>query len=176
MREMGGRNDDRLGAASPSARFGRGFFSSINETVSIAGFAALGSAGFAASAVVSRDRCATAACDFRAASVCDLDLVGAGTGALFGFAGASTLALLVALCFDSGATAALTGLRAVAVLRAAVLVVVLVGIKFTHGPAGQARTILLRGRGLLVNGLMNLSRLRFIHGKNFDQVLDRSVA
>ena len=134
MREMGGKNDDRLGAPSPSARLGRGFFSSINETVSIAGLAALtGSTGFAASASVSRDLNATAACDFRAASVCDFDLVGAGTGALFGFAGASTLALLVVLCFDSGAAAALTGLRAVAVLRAAVLVVVLVGIKFTHG-------------------------------------------
>ena len=35
MREIGGRNDDRFGAASPSARLGRGFFSSINETVSI---------------------------------------------------------------------------------------------------------------------------------------------
>jgi hypothetical protein len=137
MREMGGRNDDRLGAASPSARLGRGFFSSINETVSIAGLVALGSAGFAVSVSVFVSRLnATAACDFRAASVCDFDLVGAGTGALFGLAGASTLALLVALCFDSGAAAALTGLRAVAVLRAAVLVVVLVGIKITHGPAG----------------------------------------
>src|SRR3977135_1116760 len=133
MREMGGRNDDRLGAASPSARFGRGFFSSIHDTVSIAGFVGLGSSGFAASACVSRDLNATAACDLRAASVCDFDLVGAGTGALSGLAGASAFTGLVSFRFDSGAAAALTGLRAVAVLRAAVLVVVLVGIKFTHG-------------------------------------------
>ena len=39
-----------------------------------------------------------------------------------------------------------------------------------------ARTILLRGRRLLVNGLVNFTRLRFIHGKNIDEVLDRGVA
>jgi hypothetical protein len=134
MREMGGKNEERFGAASPSARLGRGFFSSINDTVSIAGFGALTvSAGLG----VSADLNVTAACDFRAASVCDFDLVGAGTGALFAFAGASTFSVLVSLRFDSGAAAALTGLRAGAVLRAAVLVVVVfVGIKFTHGPAG----------------------------------------
>ena len=59
---------------------------------------------------------------------------GVALALLFVFAGASTLALLVSLRFDSAA-AALTGLRAGAVLRAAVLVVVFVGIreKFTHG-------------------------------------------
>src|SRR5438067_13761807 len=45
MREMGGRNEV-LRAPSPSARFRRGFFSSMSETVSIAGFGA----GFGVSA------------------------------------------------------------------------------------------------------------------------------
>jgi len=71
-----------LGRGFSFRAFGPRFFSSINETVSIAGLVDLGSAGFAASAVVSRDLCATAACDFRAASVCDFDFVGTGTGAL----------------------------------------------------------------------------------------------
>src|SRR5450755_1927900 len=44
MREMGGRNE-RLVAASPSARFGRVFFSSISETVSSTGFAVGGGGG-----------------------------------------------------------------------------------------------------------------------------------
>ena len=130
------------------------------------------SAGFDGAST--RDFSVTAACDFRAASVCDFGLVGACAAVLFVFAGASALALLVSLRFDSAA-AALTGLRAVAVLRAAVLVVVFVGIKFTHGRLVRPRTMLLRGRRLLMNGLMNLTRLRLIHGKNFDQVLDRGV-
>ena len=84
------------------------------------------------------------------------------------------MTLFVSLRF--GSSTALTGLRAVAVLRAAVLVVVFVGIKFTHGRLVRRGTMLLRGRRLLMNGLMNLTRLRLIHGKNFDQVLDRGVA
>ena len=64
----------------------------------------------------------------------DFGLLGAWAALLFAFAGVSALTLLVSLRFDSAA-AALTGLRAGAVLRAAVLVVVFVGIseKFTHG-------------------------------------------
>jgi hypothetical protein len=34
----------------------------------------------------------------------------------------------------------------------------------------------LCGRGLLMNSLMDFARLRFIHGKNLDQILDRRVA
>src|ERR1700694_4377614 len=44
MREMGGRNE-RLVAALPSVRFGRGFFSSIRETVSSIGFGVGGGVG-----------------------------------------------------------------------------------------------------------------------------------
>ena len=48
MREIGGRNDFVV-RASPSARFGRGFFSSMSETVSTCGFGG-GGAGVAAAA------------------------------------------------------------------------------------------------------------------------------
>jgi hypothetical protein len=67
-----------LGAASPSARFGRGFFSSINETVSMTGLGFAVSAGLAAWVGLAADSArATAACDFRAASVSDFGLEGA---------------------------------------------------------------------------------------------------
>ena len=125
-REMGGRNE-RLVAVSASVRFGRGFFSSINDTVSMTGFGA----GFTVSTA------------FGGGSACARAL-GSGAGATERdvFAGLSTLALFVSLRFGSGAAltgagaAALTGLRAVAGLRAAVLVVVFVGIclvKNRHG-------------------------------------------
>jgi hypothetical protein len=116
MREIGGRNG-RFVASSPSARFGRGFFSSISDSVSMAGFlAGLGvSTSFAG-----RSECAR---------VFGGGVVDAGRDA---FAGISTLALFVSLRFGSGAAltgaAALTDLRAVAGLRAAVLVVVFVDI------------------------------------------------
>src|SRR6059058_2616079 len=42
-REIGGRND--LVLASPSARLALGFFSSINETVSMTGFGGFGASG-----------------------------------------------------------------------------------------------------------------------------------
>ena len=138
MREIGGRKEVRFGWPSPSGRFGRGFFSSINDTVSMTGLGLAVSAGLTLSAGFgagsSRALLATAACDFRAASVSDLGLVGGWAALVFAFAGASALTLFVSLRFDSAA-AALTGLRAGAVLRAAVLVVVFVGIsqKFTHG-------------------------------------------
>jgi hypothetical protein len=48
IREIGGRKEVRFGAASPSARFGRGFFSSINETVSMTSFGFALSVGLAA--------------------------------------------------------------------------------------------------------------------------------
>src|ERR1700686_2132262 len=175
MREIGGRND-RVLTASPSARLGRGFFSSINDTVSMTGFGALG----VSAAVAGDSACAfaTAACDFRAASVCERGFVGAAAGAVVFagevvFAGASTLALFASLRFASTTTAALTGLRAVAGLRAAVLVVVLVGMclpgKF------QSAEHLLRGGRLLMNGLMDRARLRFVDGKNVHEILDRRV-
>ena len=169
MREIGGRNG-RLAAASPSARFARGFFSSISDTVSIG-----------------RLLCRLGSCQPLAA--------GSGCARAFGLqrrdierdalAGASTLALFASLRFGSGAAladavaAALTGLRAVAGLRAAVLVVVFVGILVPENSswlADQRQTSLLRGRGLLMNGLMDFTRLRFIHRKNLDQVFDRRVA
>src|ERR1043165_6792717 len=50
IREIGGRND--LVLASPSARLGRGFFSSINDTVSMTCFGAWGVSRFAGSALV----------------------------------------------------------------------------------------------------------------------------
>ena len=36
--------------------------------------------------------------------------------------------------------------------------------------------MLRRGRRLLMNGVMDLPRLRFVDGKNVDEVLDRGVA
>jgi hypothetical protein len=50
MREIGGRNE-RLVAGSASVRLGRGFFSSMSDTVSITGFGAgLGASSAFASA------------------------------------------------------------------------------------------------------------------------------
>src|SRR5947207_7819148 len=116
MREMGGRNE-RLMASSASVRFCRGFFSSINDTVSITRFGA----GLGVSTSFAGD----------SKWVRVLGAGGAGT-ARGPFAGVSTLALFTSLRFGSGAiftgAAALTGLRAVAGLRATVLVVVFVGI------------------------------------------------
>jgi hypothetical protein len=132
MREMGGRNV-RLVVSAPSVRFGRGFFSSINDTVSITGFGAgLGvSNAFGGSSECAR-------------------VLGAGVEAERGaFAGASSLTLFASLRFGSGAAltgaAALTGLRAVADLRAAVLIVVFVGIcipgKFKDSVMAWGQTI-----------------------------------
>jgi hypothetical protein len=45
--EIGGRKEARLGAGSPSGRFGRGFFSSIKDTVSMTGLGFAVSAGLA---------------------------------------------------------------------------------------------------------------------------------
>ena len=128
IREMGGKIA-RLVASTPAGRFRRGFFSSINDTVSMAGFFA----GLGASSAFGRGA--------DGGRTLGSSAVEAGRGA---FAGASTLALLASGRFGSGAAlagaadlaAALTGLRAVAGLRAAVLVVVFVGIclvKNCHG-------------------------------------------
>src|SRR5450755_1007550 len=130
MREMGGRNG-RLIAPSPSARFCRGFFSSINDTVSITGFGAgLGvSTAFGGGSECARVLCAGAV---------------EGEAECGAFDGASTLTLFASWRFGSCAAltgaGALTGLRAIAVLRAAVLVVVFVDIcvpkktqRFGHG-------------------------------------------
>src|SRR5438477_4191681 len=115
MREIGGRNE-RLVEASPSVRFCRGFFSSINDTVSMVRFAA----GLGVS---------TSFGDSTGARVLDS---GAGAIERSPFAGASTLTFFASLrlgsCAVLAGAAALTGLRAVAGLRAAVLVVVFVGI------------------------------------------------
>src|SRR5438552_4149797 len=110
---MGGRNE-RL--VSASARFCRGFFSSINDTVSITRFGA----GLGVSTSFGGDS--------RSGRVVGAGAAGTARGP---FAGASTLTLLASLRFGSAllaGPAALTGLRAVAGLRAAVLVVVFVGI------------------------------------------------
>jgi hypothetical protein len=121
---MGGRNDERFGAASPSGRFCRGFFSSINDRVSITRFATglEGSTTFDGGSGCARVFGAVAA---------GVDRVS--------FAGASTLTLFASLRLGSAvllATVALTGLRAVAGLRAAVLVVVFVGMVFLKNRHG----------------------------------------
>jgi hypothetical protein len=129
IREIGGKND-RVFPVSPSARLGRGFFSSINDTVSMGGFGGLGVStafGDSAGAFV------TGAGVFRAGSVCERGFVGGAAAGAVALARASTFVLLAAsLCFASGADrdepAALAGLRAGAGLRAAVFVVVFVGI------------------------------------------------
>src|ERR1043165_6969319 len=87
IREIGGRND--LVLVSPSARLGRGFFSSINDTVSMIFFRALGASGRAGSAGVF----AATAGGLRAGSE---GLAGAAVGA-FALAGASTFVLFVSL-------------------------------------------------------------------------------
>ena len=115
-----GRQNRRLVAASPSARFGRGFFSSINDSVSMAGFFA----GLGASA------------SFGGCSGCARVLAVARStpGVMpwtdFRLDALRLFALRLRRCLDRAArrSAALTGLRAVAGLRAAVLVVVFVGI------------------------------------------------
>lgn len=126
IREMGGRNDERVGAASPSGRLARGFFSSISETVSITGF---GGAGGAAGA---------GAGDFVAVVVEWTRglVVGAATAGVRACFTAAGSGLLWAVSFRFGSTVfsfalettGLSDLRAGVVLRAAVLVVVRVGI------------------------------------------------
>ena len=124
MREMGGRNDFVV-RASPSARFGRGFFSSISETVSTCGFGG-GGGGLAAAAAAA----ACAAARERAAGV-----VAVGVG------GKLLPVFFTALLAGAGASAEAAdltaGFRAAgADLRAAVFVdVVRVGIfgKIFHG-------------------------------------------
>ena len=125
IREIGGKKD-RFAGVSPSARLGRGFFSSINDTVSIGGrgvAGAGGGAGFAGGGVFAGD-----------ATLCD------GRVTLEGAAG---LAVLTAFCLGSvaggaGATA-FAGLRVVAAgFRAAVLVVALVAIPFPVIPPRPA--------------------------------------
>jgi hypothetical protein len=125
MREIGGRNG-RLFVASPTGRLGRGFFSSINETVSITGLAGFGaSADFAAGSAWARAVSATAVAEARA-----------------DFVGVSTLVFFTSLRFESdaaatGAAAALAGLRTVAGFRAAVFVVVFVGISIPEKILGH---------------------------------------
>src|SRR5437764_13146851 len=144
-REIGGRMS-RFTVPSASVRFGFGFFSSIRETVSTeravgAGFG--DSAGFDGAST--RGLTGASACVLGAGRAVSLGLGGASAGSAFEtFAGAGVFALFGSFRFGSAAAelrdgaAALTDLRAVAVLRAAVvLVVVLVAIKkfwkFGHG-------------------------------------------
>ena len=161
--EIGGRMW-RLATPSASVRFGRGFFSSINETVSTASFggdfgagAGAGVAGLAAAggsfgAVIglsAETRCRTggvAACPLGggaagvgagiAAGVAAIAAGGAGVGGA-GFAGASTFVFFTSF-LDAvvvlDEAAALAGFFAVAGLRAGVLLVVLVGISFKNTP------------------------------------------
>jgi hypothetical protein len=106
----------------------RGFFSSINETVSITGFGAFGASG--AVGVGGGSFAVIFPNGLRVGADGIGGLGGAGADS-FGLAGASTFALFVSLCFASGAgdsTAVLTVLRAVVVFRAEVLLVVFAGI------------------------------------------------
>ena len=125
MREIGGRKDFVV-RASPSARFGRGFFSSINETVSTCGFGGGGGGVFAAAAAA-----ACAAARERAAGVVALGVGGAVAPVFF------TAALLAGAGASAEAADLTAGFRAAgADLRAAVFVdVVRVGIfwKIFHG-------------------------------------------
>ena len=142
--------------AGPS-RFGRGFFSSINETVSTTGFALTSGAGAAAEAAA-----ASAAARDLAAGV-------AATAALRGaLMGGPSLAAFAALDFGGGpagsdGAADLTGLRGVAEdLRAAVLFVVRVGMFFLKIFHGFREATLLCGCFSRHCG-MDLLRFRFVH-------------
>lgn len=150
MREMGGRNDFVV-RASPSARFGRGFFSSINETVSIGARAGAGAGMDAAAAAA-----AAAAARERAAGVV---AVGDGCAAFNDSA-------RVALGFGAAGSAATADFAAVlrggADLRALVLVdVVRLGIilKFFHG----SRAANLRCGYFSRHRGVDLLRLHFVH-------------
>ena len=122
MREIGGRIDFVV-RTSPSARFGRGFFSSINETVSTCGLGG-GGGGVAAAAAAA----ACAAARERAAGVVALGVGGRELPVFF-------TALLAGASADAADLTA--GFRAAgADLRAAVFVdVVRVGIfgEIFHG-------------------------------------------
>jgi hypothetical protein len=158
IREIGGRNE-RVVRASPSGRFGRGFFSSISETVSTGGFFSTGAGAAAAAAA------AAAARDLAAGVVA----VGAGR-AVFETSGLLAVFTLFAFDVDSAAGAGFAVLLAGAVFRAAVLLVVLVGIgvflKIFHG--SRAATLLC---GFFSrHGGMDFLRFRFIHTKNIDEI------
>ncbi len=130
---MGGRNAARFTVPSPSARFGFGFFSSINETVSVRTGAGLG-ASVSFAGVSTRD--------FAGARGVLATIFGKGVcfgpsdeAAGFDAVVAADVGLVLAsLLLDSAAVerdgaAAFTGLRAGAVLRAVLFVVVLVAIR-----------------------------------------------
>lgn len=136
-REIGGRTAARFTAPSPSGRFGFGFFSSINDTLST--FRAPIAFGFVSSAGLTGDSVggfAAGAMAFGFAGVSATEgfetFAGAGVFAAFG-----SLASSFAFGAD-GAAVALAGLRGLAALRATVdFVVVFVAIKrfknFHHG-------------------------------------------
>jgi F0F1-type ATP synthase membrane subunit c/vacuolar-type H+-ATPase subunit K len=129
MREIGGRKDF-LGRASPSVRFGRGFFSSMSETVSTCCFAGAGG-GVAAAAAAA----ACAAARERAAGV-RVEGIGAAVLAV-----PEVLALFTPLAGASAEAADLTAVfrAAGADLRAAVFVdVVRVGIDWKNFHGSQA--------------------------------------
>ncbi len=157
MREIGGRKDFAV-RASPSARFGRGFFSSMRETLStgarFAGGGGTAAAAAAAAWAAARDRAAGVTAD------------GAGC-AVFE---AAVLAALGGSAADGDATADLAAVfRAGGDLRAAVFVVVVrLGMfrKFLHG--SRAATLLCgyfsRHRSV------DFLRLRFIHAEDIDEI------
>ena len=138
MREIGGRND-LVARVSPSVRLGRGFFSSINETVAACGFAGAGAGVEAAAAAA-----ACAAARERAAGV---SVAGIGAAAF-----AAPVAFVLFTPLAAGALAEAADLTAVfraagADFRAAVFVdVVRVGIvwKFSHGSGKPLKMRLLR--------------------------------
>lgn len=156
IREIGGRNV-RFVFPPSSGRFARGFFSSINETVSITGFnGGVGAAETSATSFATRALEATAAADARPAFVAGSDFA------------------LTSFRLGAGATtgaAALTVFRAddVDVLRAAVLLVVRVGICVRKNLLGDrsAQPFALLRDCFLVDGVVNLLRFRFVYGEDF---------
>ena len=178
IREIGGRIG-RLGAPSLSERFGLGFFSSMSETDSTgifgAGFGV--SAGFAGLAGSAFDLAAGGCAFGAAACVAEEERVA-------GFAGVSTFVFLTSFDLEDDVAEApvvalLAVLRTAAGLRAGVFVVVLFGMSlnqtFCHFGTIRRRSRLCRW-GLLVNRFMNLARFGFLHGENFDQILNRCIA
>ena len=169
IREIGGRTG-RLVTPSRSVRLGRGFFSSIKETDStesfgVGGFGAVVDAGggvgaggnFGAVIGFIPDR-GLAGAVVAGASACEVDVMRVV------LVGASIFAFLVSFLADAVAgldeTAALTGFF-VAGLRAAVLLVVLVGIFSKNTPdhfSISEKLLRLCGRGLLVNCFMDFLR------------------
>src|SRR3954470_19675969 len=127
-REIGGRIAARFTVLSPSVRFGFGFFSSINETVSARGTAALaGSDSLAGASVADFAPPRGVLATIFGRGVC-LSASGVGFVTLLAPAAGFVSLPLVSGAVERDGAAAFTGFRAGAVLRAVLFVVVFVAI------------------------------------------------